>query len=263
MGLSRDSFKKKVVRDRLRRVRLDKCWRFDIANLDEWIDGHKDLGADSEVKTVDKRRIGKAKPRSAVREGFIDDDQYRRILESLPEVLKPIFVVGYHLPLRKQELLSLKRNRVDLRNKRLFLDRQGTTSDEPKTAPIYGDMTAWLDMLLTKCQTMSANGEYLFINERGNPIAEFRKPWNTACQIADVPGLRFTDLRRTATRNMIRSGFHGKLVTQIAGLKTPSLLWRCTSTDKEDIMAAGRLLQRPFDQERESNAKSLIESKPN
>ncbi len=33
-GLTRDSFKKKVVRDRLRKVRLDKCWRFDIADLE-------------------------------------------------------------------------------------------------------------------------------------------------------------------------------------------------------------------------------------
>ena len=41
-GLTRDSFKKKVVRDRLRKVRLDKCWRFDIADLDEWIDTHKE-----------------------------------------------------------------------------------------------------------------------------------------------------------------------------------------------------------------------------
>lgn len=41
-GLTRDSFKKKVVRDRLRKVRLDKCWRFDIADLDQWIDSHKE-----------------------------------------------------------------------------------------------------------------------------------------------------------------------------------------------------------------------------
>jgi excisionase family DNA binding protein len=41
-GLTRDSFKKKVVRDRLRKVRLDKCWRFDKADLDAWIDGHKE-----------------------------------------------------------------------------------------------------------------------------------------------------------------------------------------------------------------------------
>jgi excisionase family DNA binding protein len=41
-GLTRDSFKKKVVRDRLRKVRLDKCWRFDRVDLDAWIDAHKE-----------------------------------------------------------------------------------------------------------------------------------------------------------------------------------------------------------------------------
>jgi len=41
-GLTRDSFKKKVVRDRLRKVRVDKCWRFDKADLDAWIDSHKE-----------------------------------------------------------------------------------------------------------------------------------------------------------------------------------------------------------------------------
>lgn len=41
-GLTRDSFKKKVVRDRLRKVRLDKCWRFDKPDLDAWIDSHKE-----------------------------------------------------------------------------------------------------------------------------------------------------------------------------------------------------------------------------
>jgi excisionase family DNA binding protein len=41
-GLTRDSFKKKVVRDRVRQVRFDKCWRFDIADLDQWIDSRKE-----------------------------------------------------------------------------------------------------------------------------------------------------------------------------------------------------------------------------
>jgi excisionase family DNA binding protein len=41
-GLSRNSFKKKVIRDQLRKVRLDKCWRFDKADLDAWIDSHKE-----------------------------------------------------------------------------------------------------------------------------------------------------------------------------------------------------------------------------
>ncbi len=215
------------------------------------------------MTNIDKREIVSAKSRPAVREGFVDDDQYRKILEALPEILKPIFVVAYHLPLQKQELLSLKHYQVDLSSRRLLLNRQETSSNEPQTAPIYGDMSAWLDILLTKRRTLSAKGEYLFINELGNLIGEFRKAWNTACLLADVPGLRFSDLRRIATRHMMRLGFPGKFIIQIAGLKTPSLLWRCTSTDKNDIMAAGRLLQTYFDQEREPNPDSLIEVKPN
>jgi excisionase family DNA binding protein len=41
-GLPRESFKKKVVRDRIPKVRFDKCWRFDKADLDAWIDSHKE-----------------------------------------------------------------------------------------------------------------------------------------------------------------------------------------------------------------------------
>jgi excisionase family DNA binding protein len=41
-GLTRDSFKKKVIRDRIRKVRLDKCWRFDKSDLDTWIESHKE-----------------------------------------------------------------------------------------------------------------------------------------------------------------------------------------------------------------------------
>ena len=41
-GMPVASFKAKVVRDRLRKVRLDRCWRFDKADLDAWIDAHKE-----------------------------------------------------------------------------------------------------------------------------------------------------------------------------------------------------------------------------
>jgi predicted DNA-binding transcriptional regulator AlpA len=41
-GMPVASFKAKVVRDQLRKVRLDRCWRFDRADLDAWIDAHKE-----------------------------------------------------------------------------------------------------------------------------------------------------------------------------------------------------------------------------
>jgi excisionase family DNA binding protein len=41
-GLTRDSFKNKIVRHRLGKVRFDKYCRFDFADLDAWIDRHKE-----------------------------------------------------------------------------------------------------------------------------------------------------------------------------------------------------------------------------
>jgi len=50
-----------------------------------------------------------------IREGFLESREYRMILDSLPEPLKPAFVLGYHLGMRTGELLALKRDWVDLR----------------------------------------------------------------------------------------------------------------------------------------------------
>jgi integrase len=40
----------------------------------------------------------------------------------------------------------------------------------------------------------------------GGPIIDFRKAWNAACEKAGVPGRRFHDLRRTAVRDLTRTG---------------------------------------------------------
>jgi integrase len=197
------------------------------------------------------------------REGFIEDDQYRAILQSLPESLKPIFVVAYHVPLLKQELLALQVDQVDLRNKRLFLNRGVEISEKQDTAPVYGDMFAWLDMQLSRCTATSVNGQHLFIDDHGNPITDLRKPWKRAYQLAGFSNLLFRDLRRTATRKMMQSGFSRQTVVEAAGLKTTSLLWRCTPTDKEDIIAAGRLMQRYFDEQRQLESERPSHIKPN
>jgi integrase len=49
-----------------------------------------------------------------VREGFLEPEQYRTILGDLPDPVKPVFVLGYHLGMRTGELLALKRDWVDL-----------------------------------------------------------------------------------------------------------------------------------------------------
>ncbi len=193
----------------------------------------------------------------------MEDDQYHIMLDCLPDTLKPIFVLAYHLPLRKNELLSLRRDQVDLQSKRLLLNHQAGKSGNATEAPIYGDMLPWLNMLLTKGETISPSNECVFIDDHGKPITDVSKAWNTACQLAGVPGLQFRDMRRTAARHMFRCGFAESTIIAVAGINNLTLLWSCTRTDKNDILAAGRLLQRYFDQQCESAPRRLINVKPN
>lgn len=215
------------------------------------------------MKSSSKRNNSGSRPRPQFQEWFIEDDQYPVILDCLPDTLKPIFVVAYHVPLRKNELLTLRRDQVDLQGKRLLLNREAGKCGKTAMAPIYGDMLPWLDMLLTKCETISPSNQCLFIDDYGNPITDISNAWNTVCQLAGVPRLRFRDMRRTAARHMFRCGFAEKTIIAVAGIKNLALLWGCTRTDKKDILSAGRLLQRYFDQQCELAPRTLINVKPN
>jgi hypothetical protein len=43
-----------------------------------------------------------------VREGFLEVEHYKLILNALTEEIKPVFVVAYHLGMRTGELLAQK-----------------------------------------------------------------------------------------------------------------------------------------------------------
>jgi integrase len=183
-----------------------------------------------------------------VREGFLENHQYRTILGFLPPPLQPVFVVAYHLGMRKGELLKIRSDWVDLEAGLIFVNGRVTKNGKPKTAPIYGEMRAWLDMALTRSKLNSPNGKYLFIWDDGKPIRDFRGSWEKACELAGLPGLFFHDLRRTAVRNLIRAGVSEKVAMAISGHKTASMLWRYNITDTRDIQEAGRHAERYLEQ---------------
>lgn len=200
-----------------------------------------------------------------VREGFLEAPQYRMILDGLVESVKPVFVLGYHLGMRTGELLKLKLDWVDLAEGLIYVNGRVTKNRKAKTAPIYGDMAGWLEMLLARCKAHSPNGKYLFIWDDGRPIKDFRGSWEKACESAGLPGLLFHDLRRTAVRNMIRAGVPEKVAMEISGHKTASMLWRYNIVDARDIKEAGRRTERYLQEqkarpkERQAKGKGLTQ----
>src|ERR1035438_4913304 len=79
-----------------------------------------------------------------VREGFIEHAQYLALRDKLPDHLRAVFVVGYHVGVRLGELRNLEWRQVDMPAAEIRLSGEQTKNGRPRTVPIYGDMGAWL-----------------------------------------------------------------------------------------------------------------------
>ena len=177
-----------------------------------------------------------------VRKGFLRDEEYSVLLAALPAELKPLFVTGYETGIRKGELLTIRWGQVDFESGSMALETGETKNGEGRSVPIVpGDME---DLLRGAKQERDANwptSPWVF-NRQGEPIKDFRRTWEKACETAGVPNLNFHDLRRTAVRNMRRAGVPQVIRMQISGHKTDSMERRYSIVDGDDISIAGTLM---------------------
>ena len=175
-----------------------------------------------------------------VREGFLEHEQYVALRNELPDHQRLILVIGYHLGMRRGEILQLRWDQVDWNANLIRLEKRQTKGKQARVAPMYGELRAWLDM----AQSTRPPECPFIVSWRGEGISVVKTAWNKARERAKVPGLLVHDLRRTAVRNMIRAGIPEKQAMRISGHKTRSMFDRYDITDERDIQIAGQKLAR-------------------
>jgi integrase len=174
------------------------------------------------------------------RQGFLTDDQYARLRDALPDDLKPLFVTAYFTGVRLGELLAWRWDQVDWEQGFVTLYADETKSGHARVVPILaGEMSKWL-----KWAEEQSNECPQVFNRVGEPIKEFRSAWKNACTAAEVPDLKFHDLRRTAVRNMRRAGVSQVVRMRITGHRTDSMERRYNIVDVDDIKSARTLMER-------------------
>ena len=189
---------------------------------------------------------------TTVRKGFLTDEQYDKLRDSLPQELKALFVCGYETGIRFGELIDIRWSQVDFESGLIVLDPDETKNREGRQVPILeGDME---DLLLEAKKARDdgwPDSEWVF-NRQGTQVKDIRGSWRIACIAAGVSELNFHDLRRTAVRNMRRAGVPQVIRMKISGHKTDSMERRYNIVDADDINIAKEFMER-----RRKSAKKL------
>jgi integrase len=171
-----------------------------------------------------------------VRQGFLEDAQYQRLLESCPETwFQALVEAGCTYGWRIGELLKLRVNQIDLENRVIRLHPGTTKNKEGREVT----MTQAVHDLFELCIEGKSSEDYLFTRPNGMRVRDFRDAWDKARIAAGTPGLLFHDLRRTAARNFRRAGIAEGVIMKIGGWKTRSVFERyaiVSHTDIEDAL---------------------------
>ena len=188
-----------------------------------------------------------------VRKGFIEHEGYTQLLAALPEYLRPVVTMAYCTGMRRGEIVSLRWENVDLLNRLVRLNAGETKNGDGRVIPLGDELLDSLKSQLYLRNTAVPHCPLVFfriIKTKENPspswvpIGDFRRVWETACAKCGLAGRIFHDLRRSAVRNLIRSGVQERVAMMISGHKTRSVFDRYNIVSEQDLTDAVRKLQK-------------------
>jgi integrase len=168
-----------------------------------------------------------------VRQGFFEHDEYLALLKALPSSLRPVAIFAYHTGWRRREVLDLTWDRVNLNERTVALTPDQTKNKEARYLYLNDEL-----LNLFKLQHLKKGKCPYVFHRDGNRIRFFAKSWKSACKKAGFEGKLFHDFRRTAVRNLVRSGTKETVAMKITGHKTRSVFDRYNITSQDDIQKA-------------------------
>src|SRR5215470_6023049 len=181
------------------------------------------------------------------RTGFLEADQLRAVVAKLPAELKPVIEAAYLTGWRvRSELLTRRWFHVDFTGGWLRLEPGETKNQEGRQFPLIPPLRALLEAQRARADALAhATGQitpWVFFRESGEPIKDLYGAWRSACRKVGVPGIVPHDLRRSAVRNLERSGVPRSVAMKMVGHKTEAIYRRYAIVAEADLVAGGEKL---------------------
>lgn len=189
------------------------------------------------IPTLDERNV---------RTGFFEAEQFLAVRRHLPAEVQPVVTFAYLTGWRVQsEVLRLQWPQVDFRAGVVRLEPGTTKNDEGRLFPLIPELRASLEAQRERTRALERKlGQVIpwVFHRQGQPIQGFRRSWRTACRKAGCPGRIPHDFRRTAVRNLERSGVSRSVAMKLTGHRTESVYRRYAIVSEGDLREAGQKL---------------------
>jgi integrase len=199
------------------------------------------IGAHQTPPKVDRVPYIQMLKENNTRKGFFEHDDFLALRKALPSHLQGFATVAYKVGWRLDEIEGLTWDQVDRVQWIVRLEVGETKNDEGRTVYLDNELR---EVFKHQWETRKRNGTllpYVFLNDKGtDKVKRFDKSWHTACKTAKIGKRIFHDLRRTAVRNMVRSGIPERVAMMISGHKTRSVFERYNIVSDTDLKLAAR-----------------------
>jgi integrase len=204
------------------------------------------LGKEAKLVRADDIPVIKMLQEPAGRKGFFERDQFEAVRRHLPDHLHALvtcaFLTGWRL---KSELLTRTWAHVDFQANWLRLEPGETKNGEGRQFPLIPELRAALTQQREYTEaSQKEQGRIIpqVFHRGGKPIQHFRRAWRSACKAAGQAGKIPHDFRRTAVRNLERSGVSRSAGMAMVGHRTMSVYRRYSIVDEGDLKHAGAKL---------------------
>lgn len=158
-----------------------------------------------------------------VRTGFVEADEFAKVLAHLPGHLHAIAVFMYQTGCRSGAAKKIQWSQVEEREGKMYVRLEGiqVKNKEPLLLRLSTELA---DLLRTRFRV----GQVF-------DSRNLRKEWETARKKAGFPALLMHDMRRSGARNLVAAGVDEKTAMAIGGWKTRSVFMRYQITSTKNI----------------------------
>jgi integrase len=178
---------------------------------------------------------------SSPREGFVEQANFDKLCSKIEDAgLLAMTRVAYKFGFRAAEIQNLLVRQIDGGAVKLC---KGTTKNSRERRIVLDTESCMEIETLIKHKSPD---DHVFTWEKGRkhgqPIMDFRASWENATTAAELPGLLFHDLRRSAIRNMTRAGVKPLVARKISGHLTGSVFERYDIVSDGDLAEAAQII---------------------